>query len=157
MAQITDIAHIINAPKTIKIVGTVSIDGQPHTAAKQSLRLNSSGELEYVELLESSQSYRNITAAIWFNKKVSVTVFSETGECYEIIGRPDRILVAGREYEQAYIRYLDEKGYDIAAVVRIVPEKVNNLSSRQKQDEQNRSHLFYHHLDRLAITENPLN
>lgn len=150
MANIDGIKQIINDPKTVKIVGTVGIDGVPHSAVKQSLHVNDEGKIEYIELFESSESYRNVTAGLWYNKKVSVLILSPDKESYEIIGEPERILIAGREYEAVYTKVLEEKGYDIAAVVTIAPESVENSSPKEKFKDQEKTRLFYKHLDRLS-------
>lgn len=150
MASIIDIKSIVNDPKTLKVVGTVGVNGNPHTAVKQSLHINEEGNIEYIELLESSESYKNITGSIWFDKKVSVLVYGENKENYEILGTVDHILVAGRDYEAAYTKALEEKGYDIAAVITIIPEQVDNKSPKDKFEEQENTRLFYKHLDRLS-------
>jgi len=150
MANIDEIKQIINDPKTVKIVGTVGVDDVPHTAVKQSLHVNDEGKIEYIELFESSESYRNVTASLWYNKKVSVLILSPDKESYEIIGEPERILIAGREYEAVYTKVLEEKGYDIAAVVTIAPESVENSSPKEKFKDQEKTRLFYKHLDRLS-------
>jgi hypothetical protein len=150
MADINDIKQIINNPNTVKIVGTVGTDGVPHTAVKQSLHLNNDGRIEYVELFESSKSYRNVTGSIWYNKKVSISILSENKESYEIVGEIERILIAGKEYEKVYTKVLEEKGYDIAAVVLIVPETIENNSPKGKFEEQEKTRLFYKHLDRFS-------
>ena len=154
MASIEEIKSIVNDPNTLKVVGTVGVNGNPHIAVKQTLHINEDGNLEYIELLESSESYKNITGSIWFDKKVSVLVYGENRESYEVTGKVDRILVAGRDYEAAYTKILDEKGYDIAAVITIIPEKVDNKSPKDKFEEQEKERLFYKHLDRLGSNSN---
>lgn len=150
MADINDIKQIINDPETVKIVGTVGVDGVPHTAVKQSLHINKEGKIEYVELFESSKSYRNITGSLWYNKKVSISILSKNNESFEIVGEIDRILIAGREYEKVYTKVLEQKGFDIAAVITIIPETVENSSPNEKFEEQEKTRLFFKHLDRLS-------
>jgi len=150
MGNINDIKQVINNPKTVKTLGTVSIDGVPHTAVKQTLHVNDEGKLQYIELFESSKSYRNITGSLWYAKKVSISLLSENRESFEIVGYPDQILISGREFEKAYAETLETKGYDIAAIVTIVPESVENNSPDIKFNEQDKTRLFYKHLDRLS-------
>ncbi|MDR0881673.1 MAG: hypothetical protein LBP55_03910 [Candidatus Adiutrix sp.] len=150
MPAIEDIRDIINDPQTVKVVGTVSPAGQPHTAVKQSLTVNDQGELEYLELFESSESYRNITSGLWRDLPVSVTVLSARGEAYNITGRTRRILVAGRKYEERYREVLEKHGYDLAAVVTISPQAISDESPRRKFEEQERDRFFFKHLDRLV-------
>jgi hypothetical protein len=150
MGSINDIKQVINNPKTVKTLGTVGIDGVPHTAVKQTLHVNDEGKLQYIELFESSKSYRNITGSLWYAKKVSISLLGENRESYEIVGYPDQILISGREFEKAYAETLETKGYDIAAIVTIVPESVENNSPDIKFNEQDKTRLFYKHLDRLS-------
>lgn len=153
MTVINKIKNLANDPNTIKIVGTVSVDGVPHTAVKQTLRIRDDGNIEYIELLESSKSYRNITGSIWYNKKVSISLVGENRESYVILGSPERILVSGREFEEIYEKTLAEKGFDIAAVITIIPESVEKNSPQEKFAQQDESRLFYKHLDRLGKIE----
>lgn len=154
MANIYDIKNLINDPKTIKVVGTVGIDGIPHTAVKQSLSVNDEGNIEYVELFESAKSYRNVTGSLWYNKKVSISVYGENKESYTIVGEPKKILVSGREYEKVYTKFLEEKGFDIAAIITIVPEAIENQSPKEKFAAQEETRVFFRHLDRLSKDEN---
>lgn len=154
MASIYDIKHIINDTKTVKVVGTVGIDGIPHTVVKQSLHVNEEGNIEYVELFESSKSYRNITGSLWYNKKVSILIYNGNNESYEIVGEPTKILVAGREYEKVYTKILEEKGFDIAAVITIVPNSIEVQSPKEKFLEQEKTKIFFKHLDRLSKDNN---
>ena len=147
MANIDNIKSIINNPKTIKVLGTVGVDGVPHTAVKQSLHINEDGNIEYFELLESSVSYKNVTGSIWFDKKVSIVVIGENRESFEITGRVDRILIAGDRYEEAYKKALEEKGFDIAALIIIIPEKIDDKAAKKKFEEQDSTRIFYRHLE----------
>jgi len=149
MTNIHDIKHIINNPRTLKVLATVDIDGVPYTAVKQTLHVNEDGNVEYVELFESSQSYRNATGSIWYDKKVSIAVYGENKESYTIIGKPQRINIAGREYEKVYTEFLEEKGFDIAAIITIVPEFIVNQSPEENFAEQEKTRPFFRHLDRL--------
>ncbi len=89
--------------------------------------MDESGELQYAELFEASRSYRNVTASLWFDKKVSVLILGPNREAYEVRGSVRRILIAGRKFEQVYRKLREEKGFDIAAVVTITPEEVEDL------------------------------
>ncbi|HEY8805581.1 MAG TPA: hypothetical protein VIM42_10860 [Clostridium sp.] len=149
MANINDIKHIINNPKTLKVLATVGIDGVPYTEVKQTLHVNEDGNIEYIELFESSQSYRNVTGSLWYDKKVSIAIYGENKESYAIVGIPEKINVSGRDYERTYTKILEEKGFDIAAIITIVPESLENQSPKEKFEEQEKTRPFFRHLDRL--------
>jgi hypothetical protein len=78
MADLEKIKKIINDPGTFKIVGTVGVDGVPHTALKQTLHINEDGNIEFVELLESSVSFKNITGVSGLTKKFPYWCLGQT-------------------------------------------------------------------------------
>ena len=145
MASFKEIESLVNDPQSIKILVTVSADGIVHAVPKGTIHTDEAGNIEYAELFESSQSYRNITASLWFNKKAAILIIA-----YEVSGSIKTILVAGRKFEEAYKKIEAEKGFDIAAVIKIVPESVEDLNPRKKFAEQEETHFFYKHLDRIA-------
>lgn len=149
MADINDIKEIINNPETLKVLATVGIDGVTHTSVKQSLHINEEGNIEYIELFESSQSYRNVTGSIWYDKKVSIAVYGKDKESYSIVGKPVKIHVAGRYFEKVYSEVLERLGFDTAAVVIIKPESVENQSPKEKFEEEDKNKPFFKHLDRI--------
>ncbi|MFL0195257.1 hypothetical protein ACJDU8_06705 [Clostridium sp. WILCCON 0269] len=149
MANINDIKNIINNSETTKILATVGINGIPHTSVKQTIHINEEGNIEYVELFESSQSYRNITGSIWYDKKVSIAICGKNKESYTIIGRPVKILITGRYFEEIYSDILEKLGFDMAAVVIIEPESIENQSPRDKFEKQEKDKPFFKHLDRI--------
>ncbi|HBQ86887.1 MAG TPA: hypothetical protein DD811_10475 [Syntrophomonas sp.] len=150
MASFKEIESLVNDPQSIKILVTVSADGIVHAVPKGTIHTDEAGNIEYAELFESSQSYRNITASLWFNKKAAILIIGENGAAYEVSGSIKTILVAGRKFEEAYKKIEAEKGFDIAAVIKIVPESVEDLNPRKKFAEQEETHFFYKHLDRIA-------
>jgi hypothetical protein len=147
----TGARQLINNPSTIKIVATVDRDGRPHAAPKGTLRVLDDGLIEYAELLESSRSYKNITGSIWFERKVAVLVIAEDKSAFEITGRVDSITVAGAKFEEVYRNLSESKGFDVAAVITIIPEAVEDLNIKDKFAEQDKNHIFFTHLDRGAI------
>ena len=50
---------------------------------------------------------------------------------------------------KVYTEILEQKGFDIAAIVTIVPEVVENQSPKEKFEEQEKTRPFFKHLDRL--------
>jgi len=149
------VAELINRQDTLKIVVSVDGDGCPHAVPKGTLRATDTGLLEYAELLESSRSYRNVTGSIWFGRKVAVLVVGAPTEggraAFEITGRVERILVAGAKFEDVYRILAESRGFDVAAVVTIVPQSVEDMGAGNKIAEQEKSHPFFTHLDRLAV------
>lgn len=55
---------------------------------KDSLKVLDDGTLAFYELLETSQTQKNLVYSIWFNKYVSVTVVTKDGRSYQLKGIP---------------------------------------------------------------------
>jgi hypothetical protein len=149
MTSINEIKELIESPDSVKVLGTVDPKGQVHTAVKQSFSVNSKGNLEYLELFESSRSYRNLVFSLWHEKLVSLSVLGAGGQSYRISGRPDRILVSGNKFELAYKKLLP-KGYDLAAVIEIKAQTIEDETPDLKFKHQEEAHYFFKHLDRLS-------
>jgi|GEM_PF-1837343 hypothetical protein len=142
MASIKEIEPLIQDKSSLKIIAAASAEGVVHAAPKGTLHVDEDGNLQYVELFEASKSYRNITASLWFNKKVAVLIIGEDQRAFEITGDVKSILISGRKFEKLYRKLQEEKGFDIAAVVTIVPESVENLQPDNKFREQEQNHFF---------------
>jgi hypothetical protein len=145
------ITEIINNPDTVKVLSTVNADGTPHAAVLETLRLNADGALEYLELLESSRSYRNLTAALWYDTVVSVVLSTPGGVRYQIKGKPVRITICGPYFEERYVAIREELGdVDLAAVCFIKVLEIEEETFAVRFAQQEAQHPFYKHLDRLA-------
>ncbi|MBR3524463.1 MAG: pyridoxamine 5'-phosphate oxidase family protein [Lachnospiraceae bacterium] len=140
MAVINEhIRELLSEPDTLKLLATVSADGTPHAAYKGTLRAEGD-ELVYYDLLQSSETNKNLVHALWFDKKVSVTVLSKDREVYQIIGRPERCITAGGEFEKVYRSLRERMGdTDLNAIWYIRPEKIrdNSLKARKQFQAEN--------------------
>lgn len=146
-----ELRELINRRDVIKVLATTGEDGSPHAVVKQSIQVNERGEIEYLELLESSESYRNVTRSLWFNQRVSVTVKGDGDASFQIKGRPVRIRICGPEFEQRYREVRARLGdVDLAAVCIIIPEEVREESYSVRFREQSDRLPVFAHLDRLA-------
>ncbi len=144
---------ILNRPDAVTVLATINGDGTPHAAVLDSLRLTEDGTLEYLELLESARSYRNLTASLWFNKTVSLLVATPDGARYQITGKLVKISICGSYFEECYIRVREKPGeMDLAAVcfIKILDVVEETLTVKFARQEAERP--FYKHLDRIALT-----
>lgn len=148
-----ELKRIMEDQGSLKIVSSQNRDGVIHSVPKGSLEISGEDELTYVEVLESSASYRNIVYSIWFDKKVSVLVVGEQKEAYLIHGHVRKILTSGREYEGYYRNLQETRGFDIAAVVRIAVEDVKDLNLAKAIEKQKAEHPFFQHYDSIAIDQ----
>jgi hypothetical protein len=149
-----DLKNILLRPGTVAVLATVNPDGTPHAAVMESLRLSENGTLEYLELLESSRSYRNLTASLWFSKKVSIVVATPDGNRSLITGKPTKISISGSSFEERYVQIRELLGdVDLAAVcsIEILDVVEETFTVRFAQQEAERP--FYKHLDRIAKKE----
>jgi len=147
------VQSIVADPGSLKIVSALNENGTIHSAPKGSLKVNAAGQLEYIEVLESSSSYKNVIRSLWFDKKVSVLVIGADKRSYEITGNVKRILTAGRYFENAYSTILEKRGHGIAAVIQIDIESITDFDISKRIERQEREHFFFTHLDRFAVQE----
>lgn len=146
-----EIRDAIEDKDSIKLIATISRQGEPHVVAKGSLTVTEDGKLRYRELLEGSQTNKNVTYALWFNKTVAVNVITKEQKSYQIKGIPRKSLIAGHEYEKAYVAAQEiNKNNDLAAVYYIEPTEVIDESYPVRLKEENEKHPLYIHIDRLA-------
>lgn len=146
-----NILDLLKDERTIKILATTDQKGVPHVVFKQSLHVGPNGDLLYLELLESSQTNKNMIGSLWFDRQVAVALKGQDGSSYQIKGKVRRALVAGPLFQQYYVSVRERLGdVDLAGVWVIEPEQVSNqkYTVRKKQEEERRP--LFTHLDRLA-------
>lgn len=146
-----EIIDAIEDPESIKVLATIDRHGVPHVVAKGTISVTEDGQIRYYELLESSQTNKNVTYALWFDRQVAINIITKDKKSYQIKGIPRRSLVAGKEYEKAYVSVLERSAdNDLAAVYFIEPISVVEESYPVRLKEENEKHPLYIHIDRLA-------
>lgn len=146
-----EVIELLNRPDSIKVLATTDKEGNPHVVFKGSIRAEENGYITYYELIETSQTNKNMVNSIWFNRQVAVNVFGN-GVSYQIKGIPYRAIIAGQEFEEAYkrVRARSEDG-DLSAVWLIEPQQVIEESFRKRKAEEEEAHPILKHLDRLVV------
>lgn len=141
---------MIENPSSLKVLATVGPDGKPHVVCKGSLSVNSDGQLEYLELIESSQTGKNMVYSIWNNKTVAINVTDES-RSIQIKGIPVRALISGKRFEESYRHAKESLGVDLSTVWLIEPiEEINeNFEERRKTEES--LHPILKHLDQITV------
>lgn len=134
-----------------KALATVDKNGEVHVVFKGSLTVNDDGKLEVLEVLETSQTNKNLTYSIWFNKKVAVNVLGEDGSSYEIKGIASKYILAGPEFEKRYkeIRKRNPKA-DLAGIWIIDPTDIKEETFAVRLQEEIDNYPIIGHLDRDA-------
>ena len=152
MSEINEeLKRLIEDRESIKVVSSLNREGIINSAPKGSLEISGEDELTYVEILESSKSYRNIVYSIWFDKIISVLIVGKDRETYQIHGSVKKILTCGAEYEEYYKKYQNARGFDIAAVVKIKIQDINDLNLAKGIEKQKKEHPFFSHYDSISI------
>lgn len=146
-----EIKELFEDPQSIKVLATTGRDGNLNVVFKQSLRINEQGYIEYKELIETSQTNKNMVYSIWFHKLVSVNI-RNGNKSYQIKGYPYRSLIAGREFEAAYREVQEKHGkIDLSAVWRIEPVEIREETFDKRRVEEEEEHPILKHLDRLIV------
>lgn len=146
-----ELKELIKDKASVKVLATVDENGAPYIALKQSISIAEDGNIEYLELLEASQSYKNFTRSLWHDKKVSLSISGGNGLSYLIKGRPVKILVSGPVFEKHYVSIREKLGdVDLAAICVIEPEVIINQAYAIRFQQQEELAPIFKHLDRLA-------
>ena len=71
---------LLDDDATVKVLATVDGDGAPHAVVKRSLHAAADGRrILYLELLETSETNRNLVRAIWYGGSVAITLAGSGG------------------------------------------------------------------------------
>jgi hypothetical protein len=151
--QLSDQARdLLARPDTIKVLASVDVAGVPHVTFKQSLALNEEGQLQYWEILESSQTNKNLTVSIWFQKPVAISLLGADHSSRQIKGVARRAIISGPQFEKTYQQVRESLGpqADLSTIWIIDPleEREETLSVRIA--EERRDFPLIGHLDRFA-------
>lgn len=146
-----EIKDLINDPTSLKVIASVNVDGEVHVVYKQSLHVNESGQLEFYEIIESSQNNKNMVNSIWFDKKVAVNILTQDKRSFELKGIVKKAYVAGSYFEEKY-RELIEKGYyDLSTVWTIEVDSIKEKTFSVRVEEEREAHPHFRHLDQLLF------
>lgn len=146
------IVDLINNPNTVKVLATKDKNGAVHVVFKGSIKVNEVGNITVVEVLESSQTSRNLTHAIWFNEHVAITVKGEDNQSYQIKGIPYKDYTFGDHFEKVYKSVLEKNpDADVAGIWEIIPDEVRNETFKERVLEQKENLPILGHADRDFI------
>ena len=146
-----EVKEAIRDRESVKILASISKEGIVHAVPKGSIEVDADGNIRYLELLESSNTNRNLIYSLWFEKTVSITVVTKEKKSWQIKGIPVKTLVFGHEFEEAYEKVQEhDENMDLAAVYIIVPTEVTEQTYAVRRVEEETKHPLYIHIDRLA-------
>lgn len=145
------VKEIVNDKNTIKVLATTDKNGVPHVVAKGSIRLREDGKIELLELIESSQTNKNLTASIWFDQTVAINFISADRQSFQIKGRVERVIISGKEFEKRYVALREARGdIDLSGIWIIEPEYIQEETFVKRWKEEAERHPEITHLDRIA-------
>jgi hypothetical protein len=140
------IIECIKDCSAIKVLATLDEEGAPYAVVSRFLQLGANGELVHLELLEKSETNRNLLRSLWYEKKVVITVGDTV-----IKGRPVKAHISGpvfRQYYQQVQTVIPDA--DLSTVWLIEPEEVIDESYAFRKQQEEQQFPFSVHLDRLT-------
>jgi hypothetical protein len=150
-----EIKEAMGMVDSVKIVATVGKEGIPHAVVKDSLVLLDDGTIAFYELLETSQTQKNLVYSIWFNKLVAITVLTKDGRSYQVKGLPKKAVIAGQRFTEAYMDVQNRLGSDIdlSAMWLITPSEEREQTFLVRRQIEETAHPYEIHIDRIAKKE----
>ncbi|MDR1368421.1 MAG: pyridoxamine 5'-phosphate oxidase family protein [Candidatus Accumulibacter sp.] len=143
--------ELLGDPDTVKVLATVDANGNPHAVVKKSLHIADDGSLHLLEILEASDSGRNLTASLWFDRGVAILLFGKNGRQAQIRGKPVKCHISGRLFLDHYAKIGERLGdVDLSGVWVIEPEEVIDESFETRKARHSAEHPSFIHLDRIA-------
>ncbi|MDR1007753.1 MAG: hypothetical protein LBL65_04215 [Campylobacteraceae bacterium] len=145
-----EILKLLNDERNIKVLVNIDDDGLAHPVVKNSLK-NENDDIVYTEFLESSNTNRFLTKALWFDKKVSILLLTHDKRSFKIIARPIKAIVSGKVFQKYYKEVQDKfKDFDLSTVWVFKPLEIKEQTLQKRVDEETRERPYFLHLDRLA-------
>lgn len=144
-----EVIAMLKNPDTVKVLGTKDKNGVVHTVFKDSLYVDEDGNLCLLEYLETSQTNRNLTYAIWFHQLVSVTLLSPEKESYQIKGFPKKVYITGKRFEETYREVVSRSEVlDLSGIWVIEPQEIRLETLKPRAEEEREKYPIVGHMDR---------
>jgi len=143
-----EIKGLLQDKNTLKALASIDKDGVPHVVFKGSINLDEEGNLFFLELLETSQTNKNLTYSIWFDKKVAINLYNDK-KSIQIKGTPKKVHITGRLFEEKYqeVRARNPKA-DLSGVWIITPEEIRTETFSERLEYEREHYPVIGHLDR---------
>ena len=150
--QLSDeVISLLNDLNSNKALATVDETGTPNVVHSDSIHVDDDGNINYLEILETSRTKHNLVRSIWFDRTVSVVVSGADSKSFQIKGIPITVHITGPIFQKHYLDIRKRLGdVDLTGVWVIEPHEVidENIINRKNEEEAKRP--FFRHLDRLA-------
>jgi hypothetical protein len=148
---------LIKDPQSVKALASTGKDGEVHLVFKGSISVNEEGNIEYLELIETSQTNKNLVHSLWFDRPVSITVLGRDRSSWQIKGVPLKALVSGKKFEKNYTAVREKLGKeaDLSTVWIIEPREAREQSYPVRREQEEQKYPLIGHLDRFARIGGP--
>jgi hypothetical protein len=145
-----NVKSLLKDTSSRKAIASIDRNGELHLVFKGSITIDGDGNIRYFDLNETSQTNKNLTYSLWFNKKVTINVLGEDCTSYQIKGIPIRAIISGKEFEDAYIEVQERRGMDcdLSTIWIIEPTEVKEETFSVRQAEERQKYPLIGHLDR---------
>lgn len=146
-----ELKDILSDDGTIKVLASLTPQGEVHSAVKQSIFADDNGNIVYLEFFEKSQTNIDLVNSIWFDKTVSITAVTPEKRSFYIKGRPYKTKVFDKVFEEFY-RKADEadKENDLNAVYYIEPLEIYEQTFTVQRAAHKAKYPLYAHLDKYS-------
>ena len=146
-----ELINLFENANSIKVLSTIDENGDPYISFKGSLQILDNN-IAYAEIIESSQTNKNMIKSIWFNKHVSIAV-TDRIKSYYIKGLPIKCLIDGPIFKQFYMRIREKSGEDsdVQSVWIIEPKDIIEKSPKLRMTQEEEKHPMFKHLDRKSL------
>jgi general stress protein 26 len=146
-----EVTELLRDPQTLKVLATVDERGVPHAVVKGSLSVNEDGDVQLLELLETSRTNRNLVRSIWHDRRVAILLKGQDGRSFQIKGLPIKAHVSGPVFQKHYSEVRARLGdVDLAAVWIIRPDEILDETPDVRRKEEQAARPTFTHLDRLV-------
>lgn len=139
-----NVKALLEDPNKVKTLTTVDSDGNPYSVPINSVSVMEDGNIAFLELLDTSNTQKNMLNCYWFKKDVSILVIGdwEKGEAFQIKGIPYKLLTEGPiwdKYLEMIWKVIPEA--DPSGVWLITPKEIRdeNYFVRRKGEEDRRA------------------
>ncbi len=149
------IEKLIGEKETIAVISAVGKNGNPISQVGRKLAIWEKGRIAYYEFLESSQMQKNLVYSIWFDREVVINLIGKNGENYRVTGKPYQALIAGHQFEEAYINVQKEFGTDtdLSTVWLFDVTAVEDDTYEVAKAREEKEHPYLMHMDHIYRKE----
>lgn len=147
-----EIIDAIKNTDSVKVLASISKENVPHVTVKNSLNVLPDGTLFYYELLETSQTQKNLVNSIWFHKQIAINIITPDEKSYQIKGTPKKAVIAGQLFLEAYeqLQLILGKDTDLSTIWLIDVEEFQEETFSIRKEIEEKLHPYELHVDRLA-------